>query len=264
VAIGAREAMMVGFHATRPGATAAALVRGDVGGGSSYARLAALAAPGQRVLDLGCGDGALLDALAARGVGDAIGVDLAAGDLARARARGHRVVRGRAEALPLADGACDLVLCHLALMLMGDLDAVAAEVARVLAPGGRLAAVVGGGPTADGDDAFHRYLGLVAPRLPAAPTWQVDRRLGDEAGWAALLPGFTVAPFARWALELGGSFEEVWASLAGTSYQAAAVDQAALRAALAAAVAPLTSAAGRVPCTMVVWLGVATRLPVRR
>lgn len=257
------ERFVRAFHEARPAATSSAYARGDAGGGrSSYARLAARAAPGDRVLDLACGDGALLDELVAGGVAGAIGVDVAGAELARARRRGHAVVQGRAQALPLAAGAVDVALCHLAMMLFDDAERVAAELARVLAPGGRIAAVVGGGPTATGDDAFHRYAALLQPRLAAAgPAPRLgDARARDEAGWRSLLGprGFAVAPFERWEVELGGTFDQVWATLS-SAYAQAWIDPAGLREALAAEVAPLADAAGRIPCRMVVWLAEARR-----
>lgn len=64
--------------------------------------IAANVAPGSRVLDVGCGDGALMAALRdERGV-DARGLELDAGDVASAVARGLSVVQGDADS-DLAD-----------------------------------------------------------------------------------------------------------------------------------------------------------------
>jgi len=64
--------------------------------------IAANVAPGSRVLDVGCGDGALMAALRdERGV-DARGLELDAGDVASAMARGLSVIQGDAD-VDLAD-----------------------------------------------------------------------------------------------------------------------------------------------------------------
>lgn len=101
-------------------------------------------APGQRVLDLGCGCG--MDVLvAARLVGPggrAVGIDLTPEMLAVARAAADASawwVEGSVEALPFADGAFDVVVSNGALNLVPDKAAAFAEARRVLAPGGTLA-----------------------------------------------------------------------------------------------------------------------------
>lgn len=200
----ASEAIVRAFHAARPGATSAALARTG-----SYERLwaqvaAALPHAAARVLDLACGDHAMPGA---------IGCDVSRDELARGT--GPRV-QGRAQALPFADGAFDAALCHLAFMLFDDVEAVAGELERVLAPGAAFHALVGGGPVADGNDAFHVFAQLM-PR--AAPLG--DPRSKGEAGWRAVFPpsrGWSEPLFERWELDLTGAFDDVWRFL-GASYQ---------------------------------------------
>lgn len=100
-------------------------------------------APGQRVVDVGCGTGRHTRALAGRGA-EAVGVDLSAG-LLRVALGGRsaaRFVQADARALPLGDAAADVVLslCQggFGITPAGD-EQVLAEIARVLRPGGRLA-----------------------------------------------------------------------------------------------------------------------------
>jgi SAM-dependent methyltransferase len=63
---------------------------------------------------------------------------------AAARARGVAVHEGNAESLPFADGAFDAVFSNAVLHWVRDHDAMLAEVRRVLKPGGRFVAEMGG------------------------------------------------------------------------------------------------------------------------
>ena len=98
--------------------------------------------PGERILDLGCGDGALTAKLAETGC-DVVGVDASAEQIAAAQALGldARVVDGHALDF---DGAFDAILSNAALHWMKDPDAVIAGMWRALKPGGRIAAEMGG------------------------------------------------------------------------------------------------------------------------
>lgn len=95
---------------------------------------------GDRVLDLACGTGDLAE-LAARSGARVVGLDFAREMLRGATRRQvpAALVQGDAAALPLPDASVDVVLCGFALRNFVDLPGVLAEVARVLAPGGRLA-----------------------------------------------------------------------------------------------------------------------------
>lgn len=257
-----REAFVRRFHAAHPGITGDALARTG-----SYARLAALVSPAARVLDLACGDGLLLDHLGEH----AIGLDLSREELARAQNRtlppcsqkGGRsafspsVVQGRAQALPFADASFDACACHLAFMLFDDIERVVAELARVLVPGGVFVALLGGGPTATGDDAFHRFLALLAPHVRDAVRLG-DPRARSEAGWTELFAGWTELTFERCELDLGGTFDEVWAFL-GASYELTPWAAAGIRADLVTATAGITDPDGRIPCSVVTWLARAVR-----
>ncbi|OIO00941.1 MAG: hypothetical protein AUJ49_08860 [Desulfovibrionaceae bacterium CG1_02_65_16] len=93
--------------------------------------------PGALVLDLGCGRGATAKLLAARG-GGVLALDPSPALLAWAGGRGVSRILGRAQAVPLANASVDAVFCECVLSVTGEPDAVLAEVARVLKPGGRL------------------------------------------------------------------------------------------------------------------------------
>src|ERR671923_2453850 len=120
---------------------------------------------GQRVVDVGCGPGALTSELVARLGAEAI---VAADpsepfvEAARERHPGVEVALAPAEDLPFDDDAFDAALAQLVVHFMSDPVAGLAEMRRVTRPGGAVAACVW-------DHAGHRS--------PLAPFWHVVRRL---------------------------------------------------------------------------------------
>ncbi|MPZ33694.1 MAG: methyltransferase domain-containing protein [Rhodospirillales bacterium] len=98
---------------------------------------------GIRLLDVGCGDGALICAAAARGAIVA-GVDADSTMLTAARQRmaqaGFEVTlrEGRVEELPFPDDSFDVVASVTVLCFVGDAERAVREMARGLRPGGRL------------------------------------------------------------------------------------------------------------------------------
>jgi ubiquinone/menaquinone biosynthesis C-methylase UbiE len=101
-------------------------------------------APGQALADLGCGTGALLNAVAAAPGGGgvrAIGLDVTPPMLGHARCRLPRsvpFVAGDAGALPLRNAMLDTVVSVSSFHYWADPAAALAEIRRVLRPGGRL------------------------------------------------------------------------------------------------------------------------------
>lgn len=107
--------------------------------GTLRAEVLAMAWPcGTRVVDLGCGTGFLADWLAGRSA-TVIGVDHSERMLTEARRNASHAVdfrRGEFDALPLADGEVDAAFANLVWHHLADHAAAAAEVFRVLSPGG--------------------------------------------------------------------------------------------------------------------------------
>jgi SAM-dependent methyltransferase len=101
--------------------------------------VAAVAGAGARVLDVGCGPGHLLERLADHGL-QVTGIDLDPAMVDRARSRlGARAEVAVADvaALPYPAGAFDLVVSTMSMHHWADPRGGLAEIARVLAPGGR-------------------------------------------------------------------------------------------------------------------------------
>ena len=149
-------------------------------------------APGEVVLDLGCGAG--LDVLlAARRVGPegtVYGLDmtdemlsLAQEHKRRAGARNAHFLRGRIAAIPLPDQAVDVVLSNCVINLSTDKEQVLREALRVLRPGGRfcVADMVEMEPMPeDLRRSLSLWAGCIAGALPQERYREILRRAGFE------------------------------------------------------------------------------------
>ena len=161
------------------------------------ARFADLAGvgPGQRVLDVGCGPGALTAELVSRaGAGAVSAVEPSASFAAAVRERlpGVDVRRSAAEQLPFLDGAFDAAMAQLVVHFMADPVKGLREMGRVTRPGGVVAACVwdhAGG------------------RGPLAAFWSAVRELDpaaeDESGLAGVREGHLARLFEQ--AGLGGA-----------------------------------------------------------
>jgi SAM-dependent methyltransferase len=131
---------------------------------------------GLRCLDVGCGNGAFTEVLAARvAPSELVGIDPSNGQLAYARIRsGARLAQfrvGDAQALPFPKGSFDAAIMALVISFVPDPAKAVAEMARVVRPGGCVATYmwdVGAnltphGPCYDAMDA----LGLAIASRPA-------------------------------------------------------------------------------------------------
>jgi SAM-dependent methyltransferase len=150
---------------------------------------------GQRVLDVGCGPGALTTELVNRAGADAVSaVEPSASFVAAVRERlpGVEVRRSAAGQLPFADGAFDAAMAQLVVPFMADPVLGLREMGRVTRPGGMIAACVrdhAGG------------------RGPLAAFWSAVRGLDpaaeDESGLAGVREGHLAGLFAQ--AGLGGA-----------------------------------------------------------
>jgi demethylmenaquinone methyltransferase / 2-methoxy-6-polyprenyl-1,4-benzoquinol methylase len=127
------------------------------------------AAPGDRVLDVATGTGLVAGALVRRYGCRVVGLDQSEPMLAAARARVAadpalaariELVRGEAEALPFGDGSFDAVTFTYLLRYVDDPQATLAELARVVAPAGRVVSLEFGVP----------------PRAPLRALWRLYTR----------------------------------------------------------------------------------------
>ncbi len=136
------KAYLAEFHRTRAGVAEAVLSRATAGDHSPYRWLGrAVSADATTIVDLASGSGAMSRILAQPGR-TVVGVDLSADELSLAAERSPGPwVQGDALKLPFRDGSVDVVTSSMGLVVVRPLVDVLTEVARVLRPGGVLAAI---------------------------------------------------------------------------------------------------------------------------
>ena len=144
---------------------------------------------GLRWLDVGCGNGAFTEELIARCAPDTVtAIDPSDDQLAYARTRpgakpaNFRV--GDAQKLPFGDGSFDVAIMALVISFLPDPDKAAAEMARVVRPGGWVATymwdIPGGGAPTDPIYVTLEAMGMTSVR-PANPV--VSRREAMQDLW---------------------------------------------------------------------------------
>jgi SAM-dependent methyltransferase len=169
---------------------------------------------GTRVLDVGCGRGDLCAAAAGRGA-DPLGVDLADGmvDAARDAHPDLQFRRGDAEDLPLETASVDAALAAFVVNHLPHPERGAAELRRVVRPGGRVAAAMWAQPERV------EFLGLFDAALRAA---NINRTLAFPPGPPAFR--FADAAELRGLLE-GAGFERVEIGEVAFAYAIADLDE---------------------------------------
>jgi len=226
------EEFLRDFHDRNPAAASELAERGDVDGRTVYEVFADHVGQPDQVLDLGCGDGALLSVLAGRGVAKLAGIDLSGKQIEAARGRrglaDADLRPGRAQELPFADDSYDAVVSFMALMLMSDVEEVITEAARVLRPDGTFTIGVGGG----GTDALEVFLKVARPLFAVVAEsrpvpFSGDPRSRTREGLDELLvpAGFAPVEWHEMTVDLSGPAEVVWQTCQDTYYQVETLDE---------------------------------------
>ena len=172
---------------------------------------------GQRALDVGCGTGALTAELVRRlGAENVAGCDPSPSQLESCRAKLPDVElhEAPAEALPYPDATFDVALAQLVMHFTTDPERAAAEMRRVVTPGGRVAACVW-----DFEGGMQMLRAFWDAALTVDP-WSPDELLAMPFGRAGELAalfagaGLTDLHEAELTVERGyDDFEQLWSTL---------------------------------------------------
>ena len=188
--------------------------------------------PGMRVLDLGSGTGypALLAGQSVGPDGQVVGLDLAESMLAvasrKAAEQGLRHVSFRTADvtnLPFDTGSFDAVISRFCLMFLPDIPKAVSEIARILAPGGYVAAAVWSTPDRNPSiripmDVVKTLIPLPAPDPTAPGIFRLAkpgdlRGMLEQAGLTASIEEFMADTFYASAEEYFHSLMDIAAPL---------------------------------------------------
>jgi ubiquinone/menaquinone biosynthesis C-methylase UbiE len=220
---------LIDFHARYTGAATHVFGPGRMPDGqSSYEWLASrVRQTDADVLELGCGDGYLLALM--RGIAPKArltGLDMSRAELRRARRRFNAsevlLVEGWAQTLAFANESQDIVVSHMAIMLMEDVGRVVGEVERVLRGGGRVAAVVGrrGGDLPEVQRRFFGKLEALSRGEDRRISWPEDSRIHSEEGIRSLFANWSSATVENAVIEVDVGRDVLWQFLQVAYYGA--------------------------------------------
>ncbi len=176
--------------------------------------------PGLRWLDVGCGNGAFTEMIVARCAPASIdGIDPSEAQLTHARTRpalrSARFQPGNAMALPYRDDSFDAAVMPLVIFFVPNPAKGVAEMARVVAPGGIVAAygwdMPGGGFPYEALHAEIRAMGVAVPETPSADASRLEvmQQLWAAAGLQA------IATREITVQRTFANFEEYWSIIQG-------------------------------------------------
>lgn len=174
---------------------------------------------GDTAIDVGCGPGALTGVLVARlGAGSVYACDPSPPFCAECAERhpGVTVEPGRAEAIPFGSGTADRALAQLVLHFVTDPEVAAREMARVVRPGGSVAACVW--DFDDGMEMLRAFWDAASTLDPDAPDEARTRRFGRPGEIAELLASAELAEIEESMLRVTStysSFDELWTGFLG-------------------------------------------------
>jgi len=187
-------------------------------------------APGLHWADIGCGSGAFTEAILQRCAPASVhGIDPSPQQLDYARvrpgARGAVFQQGDAQALPFADASIDAAVMALVLFFVPDPEKGAAEMRRVVRPGGLVAAyvwdILGGGFPFHAVQEEVRALGITPPMPPSVAVSRAEalRACFETAGLEA------IAGHEITVERVFPDFETFWSSISGSPGTRAAIEQ---------------------------------------
>lgn len=169
---------------------------------------------GRQAVDVGCGPGALTTVLAERLGADAVlACDPSPSFVQECSARlpGVAVREGRAEELPFADDVADLALAQLVLHFVSDAHRAAQEMARVVRPGGTVAACVW--DFANGMEMLRAYWDAAVTVDPDAPDEARTLRFGRAGEIATLFDEAGLIRVEESTVQVSSTydtFDELW------------------------------------------------------
>ena len=149
---------------------------------------------GERVVDVGCGNGRYLPLARERGASSVVGCDLSAGMLAGIDPAGHGglLVQADAQSLPFSTGSVDVALAMHMLYHVPSVATAARELRRVVRPDGTLLAMT--------NDPDHQA------ELQALASAAMSAVVGSRVERPSLIAGFT---FENGEAQLAAAFTRV-------------------------------------------------------